>query len=47
MKPNNAAAEDSSTNLGVGSLVGYKFRLEEKLGQGSFGMIFKCLNLES
>lgn len=46
MKPNNSP-DDSPSNVGIGTLIGYKFRLEEKLGQGSFGMIFKCLNLES
>lgn len=26
---------------------GGKYRLEEKLGQGSFGMIFRCIHLDS
>jgi serine/threonine protein kinase len=28
-------------------VIGNKFKLEDKIGQGSFGMIFKCLNLEN
>jgi len=31
MKPSHAP-EDSPSNVGIGSLIGYKFRLEEKLG---------------
>lgn len=38
---------DSSSCIGEGSIIGNKFKLEEKLGQGSFGMIYKCLNLDN
>ncbi|KAL4429334.1 hypothetical protein ABPG74_002320 [Tetrahymena malaccensis] len=39
--------DDSVQTFGVGSIIGSKFRLEEKIGQGSFGMIFKCINMET
>jgi len=39
--------EDSVQSFGVGTIIGGKFRLEEKIGQGSFGMIYKCINTET
>jgi len=31
----------------TGKIVGNKFKLEEKIGQGSFAVIYKCLSLET
>ena len=37
----------SSNELQIGKVIGGKFKLEDKIGQGSFGMIFKCINIET
>lgn len=46
-KDMNSLGDNSTIQIGPGSLIGGKYRLEEKLGQGSFGMIFRCVNLEN
>lgn len=38
---------DSSGKLAVGQTIAHKFKLLDKVGQGSFGMIFKTENLET
>ena len=35
------------SELKTGSIIANKFLLEEKLGQGSFGMIFRIINLQT
>lgn len=43
----NDPSEGSSNQPTSGKIVGGKFKLEDKIGQGSFGMIFKCINIET
>ena len=48
VKQNNKAPDQGPTcSANTGDIIGGKFKLEEKLGRGSFGFIFKCKNVES
>ncbi|CAD8099129.1 unnamed protein product [Paramecium sonneborni] len=38
---------ENSFKLSVGQIIAQKFKLIDKVGQGSFGMIFKTENLET